>query len=204
MPWSRRWTRRFVDTTAASTSRPAGLLNGVTGTASAGTDHDAVKEDIKTLWSGGITAKLPLAGAVYITTPSIALALSLMHGEVRRAAVPEHQPPRRDAAGRSGHRERLRAGGNILLVFAPEIYLSDDGTVTVDASREASIQMLDNPTNASSDLDDDYPAPVATTMVSMFQTNNVALRAERYINWSKRRAAAVARITGVDWGAAGS
>jgi len=46
----------------------------------------------------------------------------------------------------------------------------------------------------------DSVTPTASTGVSMFQTNSVALRAERYINWQKRRAAAVAYITGVNWG----
>jgi hypothetical protein len=96
------------------------------------------------------------------------------------------------------------AAGNVILVFAPEIYLSDDGTVTVDASREASIEMLDNPTNSPSDLDGSTPAPTATSMISMYQTNNVALRAERAVNWSKRRSTAVSLITGAEWGTEGS
>jgi hypothetical protein len=41
-------------------------------------------------------------------------------------------------------------------------------------------------------------------MVSMFQTNSVALRAERWINWSKRRNAAVQLINNVNWGEASS
>ena len=46
--------------------------------------------------------------------------------------------------------------------------------VNVDVSREASLQMLDNPTN-------DSVTPTATTMVSMWQTNSVAFRAERIV-----------------------
>jgi hypothetical protein len=37
-------------------------------------------------------------------------------------------------------------------------------------------------------------------MVSMFQTNSVALRVEKYVNWSKRRAASVQRISGANYG----
>lgn len=197
----------FIDTVAATTSRPAGLLNNVAGTGSAGSDHDAVKEDIKTLWSAGIAAKLPLSGAVYITTSSIALALSLMHGDLSDAPLfPNINLRGGTLLGVPVIVSDYVPAGNVILVFASEIYLSDDGTVTVDASNQASIQMVDgeSATNASTDLDEDYPAPVHSTTVSMFQTNSVALRAERYINWSKRREAAVARITGVDWGAGGS
>jgi hypothetical protein len=34
----------------------------------------------------------------------------------------------------------------------------------------------------------------------MWQTNSVALRAERYINWAKRRTSAVAYLDAVTWG----
>ncbi|EOW7679792.1 hypothetical protein, partial [Escherichia coli] len=39
-------------------------------------------------------------------------------------------------------------------------------------------------------------------LVSMFQTGSVAIRAERWINWRRRRTAAVAVITGVNYGSA--
>jgi hypothetical protein len=72
--------------------------------------------------------------------------------------------------------------GLIVLAAANEIFLSDDGQVTIDASREATLEMSD--------------APAGTATRSMFQHNEVALRAERYINWARRRADAVAVITG--------
>jgi hypothetical protein len=52
----------------------------------------------------------------------------------------------------------------------------------IDSSREATLLM------------DDAPAGAATR--SMFQNNEIAIRAERYINWAKRRSAAVQLITG--------
>ena len=78
-------------------------------------------------------------------------------------------------------------GNMIILLNAPEIVLADDGEVTIDASAEASIEMLDNPTNNAA-------AGTPTTMVSMFQTNAVALRATRFINWAKKRSTAVQYI----------
>ncbi|HAI2204508.1 TPA: hypothetical protein HI057_25810 [Escherichia coli] len=44
--------------------------------------------------------------------------------------------------------------------------------------------------------------PDMTLLVSMFQTGSVAIRAERWINWRRRRTAAVAVITGVNYGSA--
>lgn len=80
-----------------------------------------------------------------------------------------------------------------MLVNAPDIYLADDGGVAVDMSREASLEMESEPVG-------DSVTPTPTEMVSMFQTNSVAIRAERWINWKRRRTAAVAVITGVNYG----
>jgi len=52
-----------------------------------------------------------------------------------------------------------------------------------------------------SDPAGDSITPTGTELVSMFQTNSVAIRAERWINWKRRRTAAVAVISGVNYGA---
>jgi hypothetical protein len=74
------------------------------------------------------------------------------------------------------------AGNTVALVQPSAILYADDGGVTIDVSREASLQMdstLDNP-------------PVATTLLtSLWQMNLVGLRAERFINWKKARAGVV-------------
>lgn len=88
-------------------------------------------------------------------------------------------------------------GSTFILAFAPEIFLADDGVVTLDASREATIEMDSAPTS-------DSGTPTAVSGVNMFQTNSIALRAERYINWAKRRTQAVSYLSGVNWGVSGS
>lgn len=75
----------------------------------------------------------------------------------------------------------------IVLIEASEIFLADDGEVLLDVSREASLQMSNTPANG------------AATMVSLWQNNLVGIRAERYIYWSPRRAAAVYVITQVPY-----
>ena len=88
-------------------------------------------------------------------------------------------------------------GNVVALVNASDIFLGDEGGVAVDMSREASIEMR------SAGLGMDATAGTATAAsVSMFQTNSVALRAEREINWKRARASAVAYLTSVDWGGA--
>jgi valyl-tRNA synthetase len=72
------------------------------------------------------------------------------------------------------------------LLSAPDILLADDGQVSIDASQEASLQM---------DTAPDSPATASTTFVSLWQQNQIGIRAERYINWAKRRSTAVAYIS---------
>jgi hypothetical protein len=78
-------------------------------------------------------------------------------------------------------------------VNASDIWLADDGQVMLDASRETSLQMDDNPSENAATAS-------GATMVSMFQTNSIALRAERWINWQKRRPNAVVVLNAVNWG----
>lgn len=185
----------FIDPTVAASAgvSPASITNGVSAITSSGIAGDDVRADIGGLWAAGIAANLPLTSAVYITTPAIALALSLMTNALGQPEFPGFTMNGGSLLGVPTITSNYVPAGTFILVFASEIYLSDDGNVTVDASREASLQMLDNPTNASSD-------GTPTTMVSMFQTNSVALRAERFINWSKRRTTAVALLEDVAWG----
>lgn len=82
---------------------------------------------------------------------------------------------------------------SLILVNASDIYLADDGGVQIDASREASLEM------ASASLDGNSVTPKGAALVSMFQTNSIAIRAERWINWTKRRDQAVAVVTGVKY-----
>src|SRR5690606_14249117 len=82
--------------------------------------------------------------------------------------------------------------GIVALVNASDIFIADDGQVTVDASREATIQMDTEPTQ-------DSTTPTPSAGVNMFQNNSIAIRAERYINWARRRDVGVAYLTGVAW-----
>jgi hypothetical protein len=85
-------------------------------------------------------------------------------------------------------------GAIVALVNASDIYLADDGDVNVDMSTEASLQMDNAPSHNST-------TPTAAQLVSLWQTNSVGFRAERTVNWARRRASAVAYLTGVNWGA---
>lgn len=176
----------------AANVSPASILYGVTAIPSSGTDVDAALVDIDALWDAGDAANHVFDTPVYITRAAIARKMSGL-----RNALGQKMFPDVTAAGGSIEGVPLLVSnyvpaGVFALVNASDIYLSDDGQATVDFSREASIQMLDNPTNASSD-------GTATTLVSMFQNDSTALRAHRFVNYSRRRPTAVAYLTGVAW-----
>lgn len=188
----------FVDPTKAEEAAvsPASVTYGVTQIQASGTDADAVRTDVKAMLQSFIDANITPSSGVWIMSQGTALTLSLMRNALGQKEFP-------DITMMGGMFEGLPVitseyvandsdGAFIYLLNASDIWLADDGQVVVDASREASIQMLDNPTN-------DASAGTPTTMVSMFQTDSVALRAERWINWKKRRNAAVAVLAGVNY-----
>src|SRR6185369_8134737 len=77
------------------------------------------------------------------------------------------------------------AGSIVALVNASDIYYADEGGVTVDFSREASLEMKDD-----GHLSQDGSAGTGASLVSMFQSNMVAYRAEKTVNWKRRRTTA--------------
>lgn len=179
----------FIDPAKAEVSdvSPASITNGVTAIPSSG-DPDA---DVRAVFAAFIAANMSPASGVWIMGSMTALTLSQ-----RKNPLGGREYPDLTLTGGRFHGLPVivseYASDLLILANASDIFLADDGQVVIDASREASLQMLDNPTNNSAD-------GTATSLVSMFQTNSIALRAERFINWKKRRAAAVAYVSGVDY-----
>ena len=184
------------DYAASANVSPASITNGVIPTAASGTALTNVKQDVNTLIKAFITNGVPVSGLAWVMHPNLALAFTLMQN-----AVGQNEFPNMTLTGGTFYglpavasESALQAGSPVtgegqllVLVNVSEILLADDGGVDVEASTEASIQMLDNPTN-------DVTTPTATTMVSMFQTDSVALKLVRHINWAKRRSNVVQYI----------
>ena len=189
----------FIDPAVAAVANvsPASITNGVASIASSGDTADDVRADLLALWATAMAANLPATSAAYITTPQVGLSLGLMRNALGQQEFPGINMNGGILEGVPVITSNYVPAGTFILVFASEIWFSDDGLVTVDASREASLEMLDNPTN-------DSVTPTPTTVVSMFQTDSIALRAHRFINWSKRRSQAVAWLHAVSWGGAES
>ena len=168
---------------------PASVTNGIAAIPSTGNPDD----DAAAAFGVFVAANLQPNGAVWLMSSTTALALSM-----RKNALGQKEYPEMTLLG--GTFQGLPVivsqyvGNQLVLVNAPDIYLADDGGVAVDMSREASLEMESEPTG-------DSITPTGTELVSMIQTNSVAIRAERWINWKRRRTAAVAVISGVNYGA---
>ena len=189
---------QFVDPAVAVSANvsPASITNLVEPTVASGTAAANLRTDLQTLMSGILTNNYDPSGVVLIMTPLTAMTISLMLTSLGNPMFPGMSmfggtllgiPVITSMAAIPAGSPVAGEGRMIILALAPEILLADDGGLTVDASREASLQMLDNPTN-------DVTTPTATSLVSMFQTNSVAIKITRFINWKKRRASVVSYI----------
>lgn len=185
---------QFVDpsVTEVSDVSPASITNGVTPVTASGTDADAARADVKSVFERFIAVNLTPTNGVWIMSSSTALALSLMRNPLGQKEFP-------DITMLGGSFEGLPVivsesvptnsnGSLIILANASDILLADDGGVTLDVSREASLQMSTTPSAGAQQL------------VSLWQNNLVGLRAERFINWKRRRTGAVAYIQNVNYG----
>ncbi len=132
-----------------------------------------------------------------------AMALSLMLNSLGQRAFPGITPNGGDLLGLPVVTSQYcilgtPANNLILLIAAPEIFLADDGGFTIDVSREASLEMNDAPTMTSGALGSPTGA-TGSVVVSMFQTNSIAIRCERFINWARKRSSAVVWMDDVNW-----
>jgi HK97 family phage prohead protease len=186
---------QFVDPSKAVTGiSPASITNGVTALTPSGTTGAALNSDLGRLIGQFLTNNLSLASAVWIMTQTVAMRISLLQNSFGQMMFPgvtatggtllglpvvvSENIPSTTGSPTEGY--------PIILAKADDILLADDGQVTIDASREASVQMETAP---------DSPATASTTLVSLWQHNMIAIKAERWINWVKRRSTAVSYLS---------
>jgi HK97 family phage prohead protease len=192
--------RQFIDPTVAAVTNvsPASITNGATSINRTGTNQAAWVTDANTLLSGFLTNNLSTVGGVWIMSQRQALAFSLMLNSLGQPYYPNISATGGTLMGYPviASENVPSVGGSpsdgtpIIFAIAPEIMLADDGQVMIDASDQASLEMNSSP---------ESPPTASTAYVSMFQLNAVALRAEIWINWLKRRSTAVAYIANANY-----
>ena len=181
---------QFIDPTVAAvaTVSPASITNASVSIGSAGTSADNARTDIKALiasFLAGNQGTASLANTVLIMSESNAFALSVALNPLGQPLYPGLTAKGGTILGIDVVTSQV-AGTTVALVNPNEILYADDGGVTIDVSREASVEMNTTPTS---------PVAAATVLVSLWQQNLIGLRAERFINWKRARLAAVRYTT---------
>jgi HK97 family phage major capsid protein len=191
-----RTDRDFLDPDIAAVTgvKPASMTNGVTPTVASGTTAAAFRADLGDMIATYLGLNMSPAGLVLVMTSSQAMRLGLMRNSLGNKEFP-------DIGVMGGSIEGIpvltsenivATGGSptdgypIVALNSREILLADDGGVTIDVSREASLQM---------DTAPDSPLTTSTIQVSLWQQNLVAFKAERFITWKKGRTGAVQYIS---------
>lgn len=194
---SQRIDNTFLGTGAAVTAvSPAGLLHNLSATTSAGTDTDGVINDIKELRQRFITAKNS-GGLYWVMNPSLASSLGLL-----RNALGQREFTQINENGGTLEGNPVIVGDNVnenhLILLKPsDIYRIEPtpGSLEVSFSEQATIEMADDPTGEI-----DTPTAQSNQVVSMYQTDSIAMKAVMPMNFQKRRASAVAYINDADYG----
>lgn len=190
----------FIDVTKVADPNvsPASITNGATPIPSSGNDADAVRADVQLLFAAFIAANNAPTNGVFIMSAVQALALSMMMNPLGQPEFPGLSMTGGTFFGLpvivSEYCSSDSDGSYVTLVNASDIYLGDEGGIAVDVSDQASLEMDAEPAHNST-------SPTPATLVSLWQTNSVAFRAERTINWKLRRADAVQVLSEVNWGA---
>lgn len=193
---AKRMDLTFLDPSNSGSAgvRPASILNGISAIPSSGGDADAIRADVKAVKAAFIAANNAVDSGVWLMSATTAMALSLIRNPLGVREFPEIDE-------RGGRFEGYpvitsqHVGDIVALVNAEDIWFGDEGGVDVAMSTEASLEMASDPIQ-----DSGADTPVAAELVSMFQTNSVAFRAERTVNWKRRRVSAAAWLSGVAWG----
>ncbi len=184
----------FIDPANAGTvDKPASVTYGAPSFASTGATLGAIDGDL-----GGLIGSLSdmgsdLSAAAWIMRPTTAAYLARLRGTGGGLAFPTVT-----ARGGTLFGLPVVTSGNVPLVGSPAatcivlldadgIALADEGDATFDVARHAAAQMSDAP----------YAG--AQQLVSLWQLNMVALRAERTVNWRRRRTGTAAVLTGVGY-----
>jgi HK97 family phage major capsid protein len=202
----------FLDPAKAATANvsPASITNGVTNLNDTGATLANTITDIQQFFNAMINNNFDLAQCVWIMPTSVAMQLSLMRDSLGQTAFPTISVNGGTWQGIPvivsqylvfGH---TPANNKVILVHTPSIAVADDGGFQVDMSREASLEMDDQPVMSSSSIGATPGSPTGPTgsaLVSMFQTNSIAIRAERYITWARLRTGAVVWMDDVRWAA---
>jgi len=196
---SQKTDSTFLGATAAVANvSPAGMLHAVAATISAGNDGDGVRADIKALYANFITAK-NASGLTFIMNPAMAKAIQLITTTLGVQEFPGINQNGGTLMGDPVVTGDNVAAHHVILLKPADIYKIGDLGLQVSISRDAMIEMSSAPTGETT-----TPTGAATDLVSMFQSENTAIKIVRPINFAKRRSGAVQFVSDAAYGESSS
>jgi HK97 family phage major capsid protein len=178
---------------AVANVSPASITWNTTPVLTTGATAAALRTDLATLIATFGTANFDPSDIVLIMNTVDALNISLMITTLGNPVFPGLTMAGGNLLGFPVITTTAMTGigspvSNIIVaVKASEIYLADDGVVTVDASDQASVEMVD----ASSQTG---ITGTGASLVSFWQAGLLGLKATREINWKLRRTGAARYI----------
>lgn len=186
----------FVDPANAGTAnlKPASITYGIAATAPTGTTAAKFRADLATMVALFATANLDPNDIVLVMSATQALQLSMMVNTLGNNDFDNINMKGGSLRGFpvivSEHLTNVGSPSTqtIIAVKASDIYLADDGVVTVDASDQASVQMEDSSSMSAI-------SGAGATSVSLWQAGAVGLKATREVTWKLRRSTAVRYIS---------
>jgi HK97 family phage major capsid protein len=174
---------QFIDPSIAAVANvsPGSVTNGTTPLTTAGTSPDNARTDLKALYASFVAANLKRASAVFVMSEANAFALGSSLNALGQPLFPGMGPDGGSIFGIPVVTSQS-AGTTVAIIDTRGILMADEGGLTIDVSREASVQMDSAPTD---------PPVAATVVVSLWQLNLIGIKAERFINWKRARLASV-------------
>jgi HK97 family phage major capsid protein/HK97 family phage prohead protease len=186
----------FVDPAKAASgaTSPASITYNVAATAPTAATAAALRTDLASMIKLFAQNNLDPADIVLIMSAQMALQISLMISTLGTPLFPNINMSGGNLLGFPVMvSEHLTAVGSpstqtIIAVKASEVYLADDGVVTVEASDQASLEMVDSSSQSGI-------TGTGASLVSLWQNGLVGLLASREITWKLRRSTAVQYIS---------
>jgi len=182
----------LLDATASSAARPAGLINGVSATATGygGGDHLAVKEDFKALLAPFIAANAA-DNITVIMNPAQALSIAMMDG------------PQNNAGWFAGISSRVNivestyaTNGRLIAIRNSDFYTATGDAPEFDINETATVHMEDTtPLEIVSGTGPTTADPVR----SFYQTATIGVRMLMDVSWVMGRPNMVSWINGTTY-----
>lgn len=178
---------QFVDSAVAPVANlsPGGITNGLPAGqtfVSAGNSLAAIQNDIANALIRLHAGNAPRA-PIWIMHPTARIALGAVLNAFGQPAFPSVNGGG-TLAGFPVITSSHMLASQVLLMDQADVLLASDDSVTVDVSREASVQM------------DSAPATPPSPLVSFWQQNLIGLKAEQFIYWMRARNEGFVLITG--------